>query len=128
MGEEYTRNPQRRETEREVVRRESCDEPQRACDSRGEIRGSVCNSCDPCDRPCGDSCREDDWDWGSWLPILLIILLLCGGGGVFGGGRDDCCDGGFGNNGSGWLIILIVIFLFCSNRDNGRGGFLGGLF
>ncbi len=80
-----------------------------------------CKVCDPC---CD---KDDDWDWGSWLPILIIIFILCGGFGWFGGNnRNDCCDNNDG--GGSWLLILIVIFLLFNQGDSRKGGFLGGLF
>lgn len=79
---------------------------------------------DDCD--CND--RDDDWNFGDWLPILIIVFLLCGGTNIFGGYgcKDDCCD----NNGFGgsWLLILILIFFLFGNQRGGKDGFLGGLF
>ncbi|HKM28271.1 MAG TPA: hypothetical protein VJY37_01155 [Anaerovoracaceae bacterium] len=77
----------------------------------GDFRGDCCendNHCnDPCEREkcynkcydkCQDRCRDKCY--------------------------DDCCDD---NNSWGILILLIVLYLlFCNN--NGKGGFLGGLF
>jgi len=78
-----------------------------------------------------DECRDfddcdNDWDLGSWIPIIIIIFLLCGGTNIFGGNgcRDDSCDNGFGGS---WLLIIVVIFLLFSNQKDGKG-FLGGLF
>lgn len=80
-----------------------------------------CDPCDPCDHD------NNEWDWGSWLPILIIVFILCGGLGWFtGGNHHDDCD----NNGSGsWLLILLIIFLVWQGQNDGKkGGFLGGLF
>lgn len=72
-----------------------------------------------------DDCGSE-WDWGTWIPIIIIIFLLCGGTNIFGGNgcRDDCNDNIFG---SGWILILIVIFFLFSNQKDckGGGGFLG---
>ena len=97
-----------------------------------------CIDRDYCDRYEKDRCdnkyddcgcgRDDEWNWGEWLPILVIVFLLCGGTNIFGGNgcRDDCCDNnGFGG---GWLLILIVIFFLFTNQSGGKDGFLGGLF
>lgn len=86
-----------------------------------------CMACDPCETYCD---KEDEWDWGSWLPILVIVLILTGGFGLFrgGGGRNDC-DGGGGEGGISWiLIIVVIILLFSQGGDGKKGGFLGGLF
>lgn len=131
MSEEYTKQSRERDRRQPEPVRESGTEPR-----KGGVREQSCEPCcaPPCEQPCAPSCeqtcaapcREDEWDLGGWLPVLLIILLLCSGG-LF-GGREDCCDGGgFWNGSSGWLIILVIIFLFCTNRENGRGGMLGGL-
>jgi len=102
-----------------------------------------CLDRDRCDRferdrcePIRDECecreKEEGWNWGEWLPILLIVFLLCGGTNIFGGGygcsRSDCYDNnGFG---SGWLLILVVIFFFLGNQNQrcGNDGLFGGLF
>lgn len=83
-----------------------------------------CHSCEPCGS-CYD--HDNDWDWGSWLPILIVVFILCGGFGWFtGGGKDDCYDGG---GSGGWLLIILVIFLVWQGQGDGKkGGFLGGLF
>lgn len=98
-----------------------------------------CIDRDRCDRFENDRCdnryddcecgRDDEWNWGEWLPILIIVFLLCGGTNIFGGFgcRDDCCDNNNGFGG-GWLLILIVIFFLFTNQGGGKDGFLGGLF
>ncbi|MDD2216297.1 MAG: hypothetical protein PHR60_01225 [Eubacteriales bacterium] len=77
-----------------------------------------------------DTCydhNENDWDWGSWLPIIIIVFILCGGFGWFTGtNKDDCYE----SSGSGsWILIVLVIFLLWQGQGDGKkGGFLSGLF
>lgn len=76
-----------------------------------------CNPCDPCDH------HDNDWDWGSWLPIIILVIFLAGGLDWFGGSDKDCCDrdGGSGS----WLLILLILFLFWQGNqdDKKKGGF-----
>lgn len=101
---------------------DACRDP---ADTRrgGRQHYDKCDPCDPCCDPCDPCCDpDDDWDWGSWLPILIIIFILCGGFGLFSGGcKDDCFGGGSGS----WLLILLVIFLLFQSSDDKKGGFLG---
>lgn len=109
-----------------------CDTCRESVDSHRDTRYR--DKCDPHDKcepydacePCYDH-HDDDWDWGSWLPILIVVFILCGGFGWFtGGGKDDCCDSG---GSGGWLLILLIIFLVWQSQSDGKkGGFLGGLF
>ena len=43
------------------------------------------------------------------------------------GYKDDCFDDGGGGFG-GWILIIVVIFLLFSGGQDGKGGFLDGLF
>ena len=116
MGEEYRHNDSCREEEDyrrdRRRRRDPCDEIEDC---------GIYESKELC---CG---KDDDWDLGSWLPILIIVFILCGGFSWFGGGnRNDCNDNNEGWG--GWLLILLVVFLLFNQGDGKKGGFLGGLF
>lgn len=129
MNDEYIKPSMERERKgfREdncEVRKELYSEPHKDCCEREPQRDCCCEpQHDCCKEPCGG---QDDWDFGSWLPILILIFLLCGGmGTIFGGGQGDCCDH---NGGGSWILILIVIFFLCGNQGGCKDGFFGGLF
>lgn len=112
MGEEMKQCFDRERCDRDHFDRDCCDR-----DKKHE-----------CHIP-DDDCAPD-FDIGGWLPIIIIIFLLLGGTNIFDGfgGRGSCKDDCDDSGGFSWILIIIVIFLLFNNQNDGKGGFLDGLF